>query len=90
MIIETKNGYHIYWVLQGGSISKFVPIQKALAKKFSSDPMITNLSRVMRIPGFFHMKNPQSPFMVRVRQFGRKKPFTQAEIIRSLALGPIK
>ncbi|MFF2481254.1 DNA-primase RepB domain-containing protein [Paenibacillus sp. NPDC058071] len=90
MIVETKNGYHIYWVVQGGSVSKFVPIQKALAKKFSSDPMITNLSRVMRIPGFFHMKNPQSPFMVRIRQLGRKKPFSQEEIINSLALGPIK
>ncbi|KQO18709.1 DNA-primase RepB domain-containing protein [Paenibacillus sp. Leaf72] len=88
MIVETKNGYHIYWVIQGGSVSKFVPIQKALAKKFSSDPMITNLSRVMRIPGFYHMKNPRSPFMVRVKQLGRKKPFSQAEIIQSLALKP--
>ncbi|WP_141505320.1 DNA-primase RepB domain-containing protein [Paenibacillus luteus] len=90
MIIETKNGYHIYWALQGGSVSKFVPIQKALAKKFSSDPMITNLSRVMRIPGFYHMKNPGSPFMVRVKQLGRKKPFSQEEIIHSLALEPIQ
>lgn len=86
MIIETKNGYHIYWVVQDGSISQFVPIQKALAQKFSSDPMITNLSRVMRIPGFYHMKNPGSPYMVRVRQLGRKQPFTQEEIIQSLAL----
>lgn len=89
MIIETKNGYHIYWVLQGGSINNFVPIQKALAQKFGSDPMITNLSRVMRLPGFYHMKNPESPFMVRVRQWGRKKPFTQQELIRSLALKPL-
>ncbi|MDQ8735031.1 DNA-primase RepB domain-containing protein [Paenibacillus sp. LHD-38] len=89
MIIETKNGYHIYWVLQGGSINKFVPIQKALAQKFSSDPMITNLSRVMRIPGFYHMKNPESPYMVRAIQWGRKKPFTQNELIRSLALKPL-
>ncbi|OME76913.1 hypothetical protein BK120_27620 [Paenibacillus sp. FSL A5-0031] len=86
MIIETKNGYHIYWVLQSGSVNKFVPIQKALAKKFSSDPMITNLSRVMRIPGFYHMKNPKNPFMVKIRQLGRKKPFSQEEIIHSLAL----
>ncbi|WP_341280517.1 DNA-primase RepB domain-containing protein [Paenibacillus sp. FSL H8-0537] len=88
MIIETKNGYHIYWVVQGASVSKFVPIQKALAQKFSSDPLITNLSRVMRIPGFYHMKNPRSPFIVKVRQLGRKKPFSQEEIIQSLALKP--
>ncbi|WP_028609291.1 DNA-primase RepB domain-containing protein [Paenibacillus harenae] len=90
MIIETNNGFHIYWVMQGGSISRFVPIQKALASKFGADPMITNLSRVMRVPGFYHMKNPDAPYMVRVIQWGRKKPFTQDELIASLSLKPIR
>lgn len=89
MIVETKNGYHIYWVMQGGDISKFVPIQKALAQTFDSDPMITNLSRVMRIPGFYHMKNPKTPYMVKVIQWGRKKPFTQEELIELLELKPV-
>ncbi|WP_173275116.1 DNA-primase RepB domain-containing protein [Paenibacillus sp. NEAU-GSW1] len=89
MIIETKNGFHVYWVIQGGSIEKFVPIQKALARKFSSDPLITNLSRVMRIPGFYHMKNADSPYLVRVKQWGREKPFTQEEIVESLGLKPV-
>ncbi|MEC0271417.1 DNA-primase RepB domain-containing protein [Paenibacillus anseongense] len=88
MIIETKNGYHIYWVIQNGSISKFVPIQKALASKFGSDPMITNLSRVMRIPGFYHLKNPDKPYLVRVIHSGRKQPFTQEELIQTLMLRP--
>ncbi|MCM3629356.1 RepB family DNA primase [Paenibacillus glycanilyticus] len=88
MIVETKNGYHIYWIMQGGDISKFVPIQKALAQTFDSDPMITNLSRVMRIPGFYHMKNPGSPYMVKVKQWGREKPFTQEELIALLELKP--
>lgn len=89
MIVETKNGYHIYWIMQGGDISKFVPIQKALAQTFDSDPMITNLSRVMRIPGFYHMKNPDSPYMVKVKQWGREKPFTQEELIELLELKPL-
>lgn len=89
MIIETKNGFHIYWVIKGGAINKFEPIQKALARKFGSDPKITNLSRVMRIPGFYHMKNPESPFLVRVRRWGRKKPFTQKEVIRKYSLKPL-
>ncbi|MWC30759.1 DNA-primase RepB domain-containing protein [Paenibacillus sp. MMS18-CY102] len=89
MIVETKNGYHIYWVLKDGSLSNFVPIQKALAQKFNSDPMITNLSRAMRIPGFYHMKNPESPFMVKVKQWGRDEPFTQEELVQSLALNPV-
>ncbi|TCM90809.1 DNA primase RepB-like protein [Paenibacillus sp. BK033] len=89
MIVETKNGFHIYWVMQGGDISKFVSIQKALARTFESDPMITNLSRVMRIPGFYHMKNPESPYMVKVIQWGREKPFTQEELMNRLELKPV-
>lgn len=88
MIVETKNGYHIYWVIQGGSVNKFVPIQKALASKFGSDPMITNLTRVMRIPGFYHMKNPDKPYLVKVIHSGRKQPFTQEELIHTLLLKP--
>ncbi|MDQ0062177.1 ribosomal protein L18 [Paenibacillus harenae] len=88
MIVETSNGYHIYWALRDGAVSKFVPIQKALAQKFNSDPLITNLARVMRIPGFYHMKDPNTPFMVRVVQWGRKKRFTQEELIRTFRLEP--
>jgi hypothetical protein len=89
MIIETNSGFHIYWIMQGASVSKFVPIQKALVQKFDSDPMITNLSRVMRLPGFYHMKNPSKPFLVRVIHWGRKKPFSQEELINTLHLKPI-
>lgn len=88
MIVETYNGYHIYWPIIGGAKEKFVPIQKALVRKFNSDPAITNLARVMRIPGFYHMKNPDRPFLVRVIGWGRKKPFSQDELIAALSLRP--
>jgi hypothetical protein len=86
MIVETKNGFHMYWPIQDGSIDKFVPIQKALVQKFSSDPRITNLARAMRVPGFYHMKNPDNPFMVKVKQWGRSKPFSQNELVATLQL----
>ncbi len=86
MIVETKNGYHIYWAIRKGSIGWFVPIQRALVRKFNSDPKITDLSRVMRVPGFYHRKNPANPYLVRVRRWGRKRPYTQAELILRLAL----
>ncbi|MFC5450847.1 DNA-primase RepB domain-containing protein [Paenibacillus aestuarii] len=88
MIVETYSGFHIYWVIRNGAVSKFVPIQNALVNKFHSDPMITNLARVMRMPGFYHMKNPNRPFLVRVVHWGRKQSFTQNELIRALQLKP--
>lgn len=86
MIVETKNGFHMYWPVQGGSIDKFVPIQKALVQKFNSDPMITNVARAMRVPGFYHMKNPDDPFMVKVKQWGRSEAYSQDELVSTLQL----
>ncbi|GMK37273.1 hypothetical protein PCCS19_03260 [Paenibacillus sp. CCS19] len=86
MIVETKNGFHMYWPIQDGSLDKFEPIQKALVNKFNSDPRITNLSRAMRVPGFYHMKDPSDPFMVKVKQWGRSQPFSQNELVSSLQL----
>ncbi|MBO7747293.1 hypothetical protein I8J29_24210 [Paenibacillus sp. MWE-103] len=86
MIVETKNGFHVYWAIRGGKLGRFVAIQRALARKFNSDPKITDLARVMRVPGFHHRKNPASPYLVRVKRWGRKRPYTQAELIRKLSL----
>jgi hypothetical protein len=86
MIVETKNGFHMYWPIRNGSLDNFVPIQKALVQKFSSDPRITNVSRAMRVPGFYHMKDPDDPFLVKVKQWGRSRPFSQSELVNSLSL----
>ncbi|MBD2870834.1 DNA-primase RepB domain-containing protein [Paenibacillus arenilitoris] len=86
MIVETGNGFHVYWAIEGGSLAKFVPLQQALAARFGGDPLITNLKRVMRIPGFYHMKDPKAPYLVRVVHWGRKKPFTQEELAKRFAL----
>lgn len=63
-VIESSPGkWHVYWLV-GDSfpLDRFKPIQKAIAAKFSTDPQISNLSRVMRLPGFAHNKN--EPFDV--------------------------
>ncbi|UHA75097.1 DNA-primase RepB domain-containing protein [Paenibacillus sp. 481] len=86
LIVETYNGYHVYWPIKNGDTKQFVAIQDALARRFDSDPAVKNLARVMRLPGFYHMKNPKKPFMVRVIQWGRSKPFTQQELIKKLSL----
>lgn len=86
MIVETLNGYHIYWLIRNGDIKQFPPIQRALSRKFHSDPNVWNLSRTMRVPGYYHMKNPNRPFMLRIIQQGRSTPFTQEELIERLQL----
>jgi len=84
MIVETHSGFHLYWPIAGGDPAKFTDIQRALIRKFGGDPVIANLSRVMRVPGFYHVKDPRKPFMTRVLQWGRAKAFTQDELLNMI------
>ncbi|MBC1236290.1 DEAD/DEAH box helicase family protein [Nostoc sp. 2RC] len=64
-IVQSKNGKHIYWFLNPGQdIKLFTPYQAMLSELTGGDPKIKDLPRVMRLPGFYHMKNPSAPFMV--------------------------
>lgn len=57
IVIESSPGrYHAYWIVENVQLENFSIIQKALAKKFDGDPAVNDLSRVMRLPGFYHLK----------------------------------
>jgi len=57
MIVETSLGrYHAYWKIKGLEPEDFPKVQTALAKKFSGDQAVKDVSRVMRLPGFYHCK----------------------------------
>lgn len=65
MIIESSpNRYHAYWVIDDFPLEEFEHAQKALAEIYGGDPKVCDLPRVMRIPGFYHMKG--EPFLTRM------------------------
>lgn len=63
--VESSPGrYHAYWLVKDCPLDQFTHLQAALAAKFNSDPVVKDLPRVMRLPGFFHQKN--GAFMTRI------------------------
>lgn len=59
-ICERGSRWHAYWLAvfdTDADRQTFRRIQKRLAKRYGGDPVVCNLSRVMRIPGFAHHKN---------------------------------
>ena len=65
MIVETSPGrYQVYWKVNGIKLCEFSFFQQELAHRFGGDPKVKDLPRVMRIPGFFHLKG--DPFLVRI------------------------
>lgn len=64
-IIESSpDRYHCYWLVENAPIDDFRRIQKELIKRFNGDKVVHDLPRVMRVPGFYHLKH--QPFMTKV------------------------
>ena len=65
IVVESSLGrWHTYWLLDECPLNEFKPTQIALAQAFGGDPKVTDLCRVMRLPGFWHQKH--EPFMSRI------------------------
>jgi len=64
LVVESKNSYHVYFLAEDGTIENFERIQRSLIKYFNSDRAIKDSTRVMRLPGYNHMKG--DPFPVKI------------------------
>jgi len=65
IVVSTSPGrWHAYWLVEGEPLSAFTPTQEELNRKFSTDPTVKDLPRVMRLPGYLHRK--ATPFLTRM------------------------
>lgn len=64
IVQSSPQRYHGYWTNVDCPLEEFRNAQRALAQRFDGDPSVTDLPRVMRVPGFFHLKG--KPFMTRI------------------------
>jgi hypothetical protein len=85
MIIESSKGkYHAYWLVDDCPLDKFSMYQKAIARKFNSDPKVCDLPRVMRLPGFYHCKG--NPYLTTIMHHNHCSPYFLKEIEEGLGL----
>ena len=63
MVVQTSpERYHAYWLINNCPLDQFKVHQKALALQLNGDPVVCDLPRVVRLPGFYHMK--REPYLV--------------------------
>jgi hypothetical protein len=79
-VVETKHGYHIYWFLTDGTTKMFRHIQMQLIQLFGGDSKCINESRLMRLPGYVHQKDPKNPFHVNVKLWFPERRYTQLDL----------
>ncbi|MFH7326668.1 DUF3987 domain-containing protein [Desulfurivibrio sp. C05AmB] len=66
LVIESSPGkHHVYWLVDDFPVEQFRAAQKRIIGAYGSDPTVKNESRVMRVPGFYHRKDP-IPFLSRI------------------------
>ena len=81
--VESSPGkHHRYVLVDGCPLDGFNPLQERMVQDYGSDPDAKDISRVLRLPGFFHQKDPNRPHLVRITAESGELPLPYAEAIR--------
>lgn len=84
IVVESSKGkYHKYWLNDGLSFDEFNLIIERMVAEYGSDPAAKGLCRVLRLPGFFHLKDKENPHMVQVIHESGTQNYTKEQIIKS-------
>ncbi|MCG3201198.1 MAG: hypothetical protein NFCOHLIN_01064 [Gammaproteobacteria bacterium] len=85
VVVESSAGkFHRYLFVEGMSVEEYRPVQARLVSDYGSDPNAKDPARVLRLPGFFHMKDREHPWMVRIASTSGAQPYSLGEILRAL------
>lgn len=86
-IVETKSGLHVYWFAKAGATPDAFRsiVDDRLCYFFEGDKKAKDLCRVLRVPGFLHMKDPANPFFVRIL-YETKNEYSEEEMIQEFKL----
>jgi putative DNA primase/helicase len=84
IITETSPGhYHVFWRVDGLSLDRFEDVQRGLAKRFDGDPAVATPERCTRLPGFFHCKDIENRFRVRVITLSEHAAYKAEEVLET-------
>lgn len=65
-IVETKKGFHLYYDAVDASVDSYAEIVvDRLCYYFGADESLKDVTKLLRVPGFDHLKNPSEPFLVK-------------------------
>lgn len=60
--------WHAYWVMRAMDVADFKSTQLRLAAYYGTDTTVHNPSRIMRLAGTLHMKDPNQPFLMQIEE----------------------
>jgi hypothetical protein len=64
-VVESARGYHAYWAARGAGLANWKRIVRwGVVPALGADPKATDPLRILRCPGFNHVKDPAKPFPI--------------------------
>jgi hypothetical protein len=92
LTVSTSPGkYQIIWRVQGFSVDQAEQTLRGLVIEFGGDPAATDVSRVLRLPGFLnHKYTPPAPVEIVRAQIGMSGPADFSSVPIVPALGVVK
>lgn len=82
MIVETKRGFQVYFKAKDPKVQHWNSIVlDRLVPFYSADRRARDMARILRVPGYFHMKDPSSPFLIE-KVWNRNIDYTEADIAK--------
>lgn len=80
--VESSPGkYHRYWLVDGLSLEQFRGVMNTLVRVHGSDPNAKDPARVLRLPGFLHLKDAAHPWRVRLADVSGELPYSAEQIV---------
>ncbi len=66
VVTTSKGKRHLYYLLDSNewSLEEYKKAQKQFVTQYHGDKNAKDIARILRIPGFYNMKNPDKPFLV--------------------------
>jgi len=80
LVVESKRGYHVWWRSKDGEPQYWDAVMlDRLVPFYGADKNARDICRVLRMPGFNHMKNPAEPFLIK-KVFEYNVSYTQNQM----------
>lgn len=61
IINDSGNGIHAYWEVSDLDAMSYLKLQRRLARHFHTDPEVSKIYQLMRLPGTLNTKTPDAP-----------------------------
>ena len=80
-VVETKRGFQIYYAANNGTVENYKLIQtQFVVPSLGGDMNARDMSRILRVPCFYHWKDPTDPFFCKLVHY-QDVSYTEAQIM---------